>query len=648
MKNKKTIAAIIAICAVVFSSVTYSQVIENGCDTVKIEAPAYLVLNDTSIQVNNDSTAIICKAYIVLTKKNGYALYSKLIGESQKHHLVSKLFQLLIASSTQDTMLLNRQIMAAEEAYTQYSGKVIRSIKIQILKPFGPSISDTNLPVVSTWGKALNNSHINTHKSIIKRKLLFTENDTVNPLELVENTRNLANLPYLQDATIIVNNVAGDSVDVLILVKDKFPWLPAIEVYDINKFSGYLKNVNLMGLGQSVGAGLTFDSKSSPRLFLSDVNYYVDNIYKQISGGANYHISNNEQEYQILLNRDIIPLSIRLGGGLELSQTEQNIVTDPTDIDKSAWFFKYDYFEIWSSYLFYKTTTRYNKTDDHLYIVPGVTLNRRNYLYRPYVSVDSNSMFNNYTNMLTNVALVKQSYYRTNFLKNFGKAEYLPYGFQISITGGYSLYEYSNNPYLGVRMAATKHVTDLGYVFADFEIGSHFSDKLEQGALHGNLSFLSSLRKKGRYRYRLYSKIDYTTGINRVTNDLIYLGEDYGFIGMNKKAWYGQQRLFIEMDVISYTPWYLFGFRFAAFAFGSLGALGSNTHSIFVNQILSSVGVGLYVRNDFLAISSLQVRVAYFPVTPIGISHIGISFSTFGLLSSLNFLSTKPHIVEYQ
>jgi hypothetical protein len=545
-------------------------------------------------------------------------------------------------------MLLKKQIMAAEEAYIPYSGKVIRNIKIQVLKPFGASISDTNLPVVSTWGKALNKSHINTRKYIIKRKLLFAENDTVNPLELVENARNLADLPYLQDATIIVNNATGDSVDVLILAKDKFPWLPAIKIYDFTKFSANLKNVNLVGLGQSVGAGLTFDSKSSPRLYLSDANYYVDNIYKQISGGANYHISDNDQMYQILLNRDITPLSVRLGGGLELTQTEQNIVTDPTDIDKSAWFFKYNYFEIWSSYLFYKTTTHSNKTDDHLYIVPGVAVNKRNYLYRPYVSADSNSMFNNYTNILTNVALVKQSYYRTNFLKHFGKAEYLPYGFQVSITGGYSWYEYSSNPYLGAGVTATKHVTDFGYIFADFEIGSHFSDNLEQGAINANLSFLSSLHKKGRYRYRLFTKLDYTTGINRVTNDLIYLGEDYGFIGMNEKAWYGQQRLFLEMDAISYTPWYFFGFRFAAFAFGSIGAIGSNTHSIFENQILSSIGVGLYIRNDFLAIGSLQVRVAYFPVTPSGFSHFGISFSTFGLLSSLNFLSTKPHIVKYQ
>ena len=143
--------------------------------------------------------------------------------------MVDKLFQMLIASSTQDTMLVKKAIMNAEDAYEPYSGKIIRSIRIQTLDPFGASISDTNLPVISAWGKALNKSHINTHKKVLERKLLFKINDTINPFELVENTKILTDLSYLQDATIIVSNATTDSVDVLILAKDKFPWIATVQ-----------------------------------------------------------------------------------------------------------------------------------------------------------------------------------------------------------------------------------------------------------------------------------------------------------------------------------------------------------------------------------------------------------------------------------
>lgn len=633
---------------IVFNSISFAQVAENTCDTVKIEAPAYLVLNDTSIHVLHDSTAIICDKYIVLTKKNGYSLYSKLAGESQKHAIVDKLFQMLIASSTQDTMLAKKAMMKAEDAYEPYSGKVIRKIKIQVLKPFGASISDTNLPVISTWGKALNKSHINTGKRVIERKLLFKVNDTINPLEMVENTNELAGMPYLQDATIIVSNAKGDSVDVLVLAKDKFPWLPGIDVYDIDHMSAYLKNVNMLGFGQSLGAGVTIDTKSTPVIYLSDVNYYVNNIYNQISGAVNFHVSDNDRTYQILLNRQLIPLSVRLGGGLEITQRGENIVTDPTDVDNSAWFFKYWYYDLWASYLFYEAAKHDRQTKQHTYIVPGIAISKKDYLYRPYVSIDSNSRFCNYTHFLCNVALVRQNYYRANYLRSFGKAEYIPYGIQISATGGYSWTEFMNKPYAGIGVAATTHINKMGYVFADFEFGTHFSDKLEQGAINVNLALLTGLYKKGRYRYRLLTTMNYTDGINRYTNDLLYLGEDYGFIGMNKKAWYGKQRLFLEMDAITYTPWYFLGFRFAMFGFGSMGMLGSDEHTVFHNQILGSVGLGMYLKNDFLAFGSFQVRVAYFPVTPYGISHFGISFSTLDLVKPLNFLQTKPHVVEYR
>ena len=630
------------------STLAFSQVAKNNCDTVNIEAPAYLILNDTSIHIKYDSTAIICDRYIVITKKNGYSLYSKLVSESKEHPLVDKLFNMLIASGNQDTMLINKAIMDAEDAYTPYTGKIIRNIKIQVLGPFGPTISDTSLPVISTWGEALNKSHINTRRSVIERKLIFKVNDTINPFELVENTRELTGLPYLQDATIIVSNSTGDSVDVLVLAKDKFPWLPGATFYDFTHVSTYLKQVNLLGLGQSLGAGLTLDTKSAPVFYLSDVNYYVNNIYNQISGGINFHVSDNEQTYQLLLNRDIIPLSVRLGGGIELSQKQENIVIDPTDIDKSSWFFKYRYFELWSSYLFYDKEMLRKRMKEHTYLIPGVALYKREYLFRPTVSLDSNSMYNDYTHLLANIALARQNYYRTNFLLGFGEAEYIPYGYQLCITGGYSWAEFMQKPYVGFSVATTKHFNKLGYLIAELEVGTHFSNKIEQGAIVTNLSFLTNLYKKGRYRFRILTSLNYTDGINRFTNDLLYLGEDYGFIGINKKTWYGKQRLFFEADYITYTPWYIFGFRFAIIGFCSAGMLGSDDYSIFRNQLISSFGIGVYVKNDFLAFNSFQMRVAYFPVTPDGISHFGISFTTIGLINQLSFLNTKPHIVGYK
>lgn len=648
MAQKLSIQLIIIFSFLGIVANSYAQTIENSCDTVSITAPAFLVLSDTTIHVDNDSTAIICSKYIVISKKGGYSLYSRIVGETQKREFVNRLFQLLIVSSTQDTMLINNNLIKAEDAYKPYAGKVIRNIKIQVLKPFGPSLSDTNLPVVTTLSEALNKSHFSTRKSTIKRKLLFKKGEAVDPYELVENTNELAGLPFLQDATIILSDATNDSVDVLVLVKDKFPWLPLIDVRSIRDMTLSLKHVNMFGLGQSLQVGVTMDTESSPLLYVSNINYSYNNIYNQINGAVNYSISDYNQKYQILLNRDIIPLSVRLGGGLEITQQEENIVIDPKNIDQSRWYFKYRYYELWSSYLLYNKTVKNVQNNNYTFIIPGIAVSKMDYLYRPFVSIDSNSIYANYTQLLGNIAIAKQNYIRTNFLLSFGKAEYLPYGFQATLTTGYTWCEFSELPYLGVGFALTSHFDNFGYVSGNLQMGSHISENLEQGAINLNMAYLSALILNNRYRYRFLTTLNYTTGINRITNDLLYLGEDYGFIGMKDEAFYGQERLFLELYGISYTPWYFLGFRFAAFGFCTAGILGDEDKPILRNKLLTSFGLGLYTQNDFLAFSSLQIRVAYFPNTPNGISHFGISFSSIGLFESSNFLKSKPQVVDYR
>lgn len=645
--QKSLISLFILFCSLAIVTRVAAQSNENKCDTVIITAPAFLVLEDTTIHVKRDSTSIICRKYIVITKQNGYSLYSKIVGESQKHKIVDQLFNLLIASSTEDTMLIKDNMMKAEDAYKPYAGKVIRNIKIQVLKPFGPSLSDTNLPVVSNIGNALNKSHLSTTKGTIRRKLMFKENETINPYELVENATVLAGLPYLQDATIIVTDATSDSVDVLVLAKDKIPWVPAIKIISINNMTAYLKHINMFGSGQSLQAGVTMNTKGSPMFYISDINYYGNNIYNQIDGAVNYHIGDYDQKFQLLLNRDIIPLSVRTGGGIEATQQEENTIIDPTYINQSRWYFKYRYYEMWISYLLYNKAKRDNQDNNHLFFIPGIAAYKKDYLYRPHVSIDSNSMYSNYTRLLGNFAVVNQNYYRTNFLMSFGKAEYIPYGIQATLTGGYTWGEFIELPYLGVGFTAIQHFKNFGYLIGNFQIGSHISKKLVQGAINLKASHLSSLVNGRRYKYRFLTSVNYTTGINRISNDLIYLGEDYGFVGTKDEEFYGQERLFAEFYAISYTPWYFFGFRFAVFGFASTGMLGYEDTPLLKNKLLSSFGIGIYTKNDFLAFNTLQVRVGYFPITQNGVSHFGISFSSFGLFDNINFLQTKPQVVQY-
>ena len=618
-----------------------------NCHNIKAVAPAYLLLSNEAIHIERDTTIRVCQQYVLLTENNGYNFYKKLIKASDKNVFLKEIYKMALVNPPADTVLEKQNMIKAEDVYEAFEGKPIRKIKIQVLKPFGPTIADTNRPAITFVEKGLNPTHINTRDNIIRKKLLFEVNDTVNPLLIVENTRILTNLNYLQEASIVLTPATGDSVDVLVLVKDKFPWLVVPNVYSASKYSLYAKQGNILGLGQSLGLGFILDTKSQPKFYFSEIGYSINNLYHQVDFGASYQISDNSQKAQIRLSRELVPTKINLSGGLEISQTSENIVADPKDIDKSIYFFKYMYYDVWASQLFSLKKIAPHFGTKNIYLIPGLRFSKKNYDDRPIVNKDTNTMYCNYDYIIGNLVLAQQDYYRTNYLLKFGQAEYLPYGFQISLTGGYSWNEFMKKPYIGANFSFTSHQTNLGFIFARLDIGTHFTKVAEEGAFSINLSHLTDLFVKNNKKYRVLTQLDYTSGINRFSNDLLYVGDDYGFIGLNSKTFYGQQRLFLESSIINYTSWYLFGFRIALEAFASVGTIGPQSLKLANRQILSSVGIGAYVRNDFLVFDAFEIKIAWFPVTPKGVSNFGFSLSSKELFSKLNFLSTKPHLATY-
>lgn len=553
-----------------------------------------------------------------------------------------------LASPPPDTVLEKKNLQNATAVYQPFQGRPISNVRIKVLKPFGATINDTTRPTITYVERSLNPTHISTKDFVIRKKLLFEKGDTIDPKIMVENARLLTNLSFLQDASITITPSAGDSVEVLVLVKDKFPWLIIPDIISSNKMKLSVKQANIMGLGQSAGLGLTLDTKSNPKFYMSSIGYSVNNIYQLIDGDISYEVGNNNQKTQLLLNRQIVPTKVDLGGGLEVSQNQENIITDPTYIDRSLYYFKYMYYEAWASYLIpiEKITNRIN--GNKIYFIPGASISKKNYTERPAVSLDTNSQFFNYDYLLGNIIIAKQDYYRTNYLLNFGKAEFIPYGFQASITGGYTWSEFMQKPYAGAGVSITSHINNLGFIFGRLEIGSHFTNGWEQGAADFSIAYLTDLLSHNKNKYRIETEIRITSSINRFSNDLLYLGEGYGFVGLNSETFYGQQRAFFETTLINYTPFYLFGFRFALFGFASVGTIGPQHINLSNRQLLTNFGAGVYIKNDFLAFNSLEFRVAYFPVTPSGINHFGISFSSQNLIDRINFLYTKPHQVTYK
>ena len=134
--------------------------------------------------------------------------------------------------------------------YLLYPGRIIRRINVTVLDPFGYSINDTAKHKVNLIQDAGNRAHVTTRRWIILNRLLFRENDTVNPLAFSESERMLRDAIFINDARVFISPTPSrDSIDVNVIVHDKWPVTVPILVSDITA-NARLRNTNFIGLGQ--------------------------------------------------------------------------------------------------------------------------------------------------------------------------------------------------------------------------------------------------------------------------------------------------------------------------------------------------------------------------------------------------------------
>jgi hypothetical protein len=118
--------------------------------------------------------------------------------------------------------------------YSPYQGKIIRSITITTLDPFGKSIqnTETNTPqktlnTVEKWGNKL---HIKSKDYTIRKVLLLKENEPLNSLLVKESARLIRAQRFVNSVAIHMEIVAdsSNSVDVFIQVLDSWNMLRPI------------------------------------------------------------------------------------------------------------------------------------------------------------------------------------------------------------------------------------------------------------------------------------------------------------------------------------------------------------------------------------------------------------------------------------
>jgi len=622
-------------------SISYSQETSSG-DSLRRNYDSISALDVENIRVSlNDKQALVASQLIPpLGSEDSRTLIfmDSLKTRASRTLITKKLYDLVITSHVPE---LSKEITHSSDAtYHSYSGMKIRKIEVKRLSVFGTNIGNPDFYDPNKIENLLNKTHFNTNENIIRKNLLFSEGDTVIPLIISDNERLIRDLPFIDDARILIIPVSDNEADVIVITKDVYSLGANFNFSGFDKVSLSVYEKNIFGMGHEFGIEIPYNSD------ISDVpgfgmNYKINNFRKTfINFGAYYLDGLGKKTYGFNLTRKLVSATTKYAGGISVSEM---YTTDDLDTMAVPVPLKYNLQDYWllRSFLLNKVSVSR--------LILGARYINNNVFSRPVIQPDSYHPLQRYKMFLGSVSFSVQKYHKSSLIYGYGRTEDIPYGGLINITMGRELNEFKKRYYIGSAVSLGESIRGVGYFYTSAGFAAFYNEgNIEQGMLSMKTNFFSNLSYIGRYRMRNFLNVEYTRGLNRYSDEYLQFIHENGFSGFRNDSTGNSQRLSIGFESVLFSPANFFGFKFAIFGFADYGFLFGTHEYIGNGEVLSSLGIGVRIRNDNLIFNTLQIRFCLYPNLPdySRISHLIISGEQ--LLKPENFEPERPSLLPFK
>jgi hypothetical protein len=564
--------------------------------------------------------------------------YDSLEIKASKSRLGKALYDLVIVAPPPPKS--NAIVEKSDEPFTEYRGYRIRKINVTRLDVFGTNLESPASYSPGKGEKLLNSTHINTNEKIIRNYLLFREGDTLSPLRLTDNERILRQLPYIDDAHIIVVPVSESEADIVVVTKDVYSLGGQVTLKGPEKGSLWLYEKNMFGLGHELKLEIPYNSdlENSPGVGL---NYYVNNIRKSFANlNVNYYNALGIESYGISLVRNLVSSETKWAGGISaLSMiTTEDLDTLPEPVP-----LKYTYQDYWLQRSFMISRRNVSR----ILLAGRYTVN--NVFEKPPIQSDTYYRLQNYNLFLGSAAFSMQKYYKTNLIYSYGRNEDIPYGALFRTTGGIEINEFKKRYYIESDVSFGSSLRSIGYFYISAGFGTFLSDNdAEQGVFSAKTKFFSNLISLGSYRIRNFINVDYTRGIGRYQDEYLNFPRENGFAGFRNDSLRGEQRVRFGMESVIFSPGNFIGFKSAFFGFADFGFLAGMYQMLRNGIYISGLGFGIRLRNDNLIFNTLQIRFVFYPGAPEYSKISNVILSGQQLLRPENFDPGPPAVYKYR
>jgi hypothetical protein len=535
---------------------------------------------------------------------------------SRQKGVWGQLAESLRADTSEDK---ERDMQRGDKVFQKFNNRIIRIITVQSLD-FGISLGDTSKRINNSLTHLANWLHNNTKESVIRNNLFFRPYDKVSSYVLANNERYLRNLPYIQDAKIVIRPVRNhpDSVDVIIFTKDVFSIGGSLRLHSYQTASVSLQDDNIMGWGDQLRFQTLFDRRRHPA-FGYGMGYTKRNLagsFIDLSAGyLNFSPAFNtgrkeENTGFIRMEKPFVnPYSVWTGSAsAELHSTSNMFGLDSVFNNRLK--YKYRLFDAWIGRNL--TTKRVNseKEFSRYRFLVSLRLIDQKFLEKPFqFRTQYDYSFANTFAVLGALSTYKQRFYKTSYIYGFGLHEDLPSGIEATVTSGFTRKEDRKRLYSALSFSYNYVTSKERFFNYSAEVGSSFyKGKPEDVSMIGNFEYFGRLHQWNRWKQRLFFNASAAKQLNPLMDEPLYLESPYGLPGYNNEWVPGHLRLSVKMESVFFSPLSVFYFRFAPFVFGNLAYF----KAAYAKRTVPMIGGGIRCRNESLVLGTIELKGTYF------------------------------------
>jgi hypothetical protein len=531
----------------------------------------------------------------------------------------------LAKSITSDTVIHDNNVQRIDKLYNKYKGRIIRHIEIRRVD-FGVPINDTTRNFKNMLTRAADALHHTTREYIIKNNLFFKEGDTLLPILLADNERQLRDQNYIGDAKIIVKSVLGtrDSVDIIVLAKDVLSLGGSLNMSSITKMEAVAREDNFIGLGDRLQLSGFYD-KSRTTPFGFGAEYEARNIagtFADATLGIKTYAptfnTGHKQEATIYASyiRPLVNPYMKWTYAFEaaLHNTSNLYFAD------TSYQFNYQYkfynIDAWAGFNMNSHQFKGDVKDDRLRTLVGIRFIHQDFTLVPRKYEHSYFyQYANLTGVLASISIFRQDFNKTQFVYGFGRNEDVPEGLDFSVTTGWTDKQNRVRPYMGIDMTFNYFTKKGNYFNYTLRAGGYsFKKQYEDISLLANLEYFSRLKTlSSRWKQRTFITASITSQINKQLNEPLLLESQYGLQEYQDIHLGGDHRVTVKAESVFFNNWTLFSFKFAPFVFGNGSLLTPVRQPIVNTKFYNTIGAGLRSRNESLVFGTLEFRTYYFP-----------------------------------